>query len=191
MGGEAKGRKLNSPRDLTFRPTTGRVKEFLFSFLMTRVKDEVILDLFAGSGSLGIEALSRGAEKVVFVDSAALSQKLLKENLNLCGWGSRAQIIRDDVFKTIHRFGRKNILFELIFADPPFKMNYRSRILKTAYRDGILSDDGLLIIEHEGHDKDNGEHGFRLIKQRRFGHCMVSIYGSGGKHANRNLSRNL
>ena len=156
-------------------------KEFIFSYLNEYIVDSTVLDLFSGSGSLGLEALSRGAGRVLFVEQSADQTMLIRKNLNRCGFGNQASILRNDVFTAVNRIGKKGEQFNLILADPPFKMNFHSRILASVYNGGILKANGLLFIEHESHDEGgNTDHGFNRIRQRKFGHCLVSIYGMGG-----------
>jgi 16S rRNA (guanine(966)-N(2))-methyltransferase RsmD len=174
VGGTARGRKLFGPKGLVFRPTTGRVKEFLFSYLYEKVENAIILDLFSGSGSLGIEAISRGAKKVFFIDHSKYSITLLKKNLATCGFHKQAVILKGSVFSIIR--DQKLPTFQIIFADPPFKGYYRERITENIGRYQLLSSGGLLLIEHEQHDTDSRSHSMMLIKQKRFGNSMVSIY---------------
>jgi 16S rRNA (guanine(966)-N(2))-methyltransferase RsmD len=176
IAGEAKGRKLRGPKGQTFRPTTGRVKEFLFSYLGDIIHEGWLLDLFSGSGAVGLEALSRGTPGVVFVEQSSSNLKLLRKNIDLCGYSDRVRIIRGDVFSILKRQTFKSGEFSTIIADPPFKMNFRERIVAGVERSRALRHDGLLIIEHEMKDEDSGNHGMRLMEQRRFGHCFVSVY---------------
>jgi 16S rRNA (guanine966-N2)-methyltransferase len=177
IGGSAGGRKLLGPRGVEFRPTTGRVKEYIFSCLGDDVQGACLLDLFAGTGSLGLEALSRGAEEVVFVEQSSESARILAKNIERCGFRDRAHIIKEDVFRAIPRMAREGEIFNFVMADPPFKEALLGRILGAVSEHHKLCPDGFLIVEHEAHDSDPGGHGMTLIKQRRFGHCVISIYG--------------
>ena len=177
VSGTARGRKLYGPPGLRFRPTTGRVKEFIFSYLGRIVQGARILDLFSGTGSLGIEALSRDAAEVVFVEKSFQSLKILKRNLKLCNFVSRAVIFKSDVFLALRKMGKTGERFDLILADPPFRELLREKIVKTVEESRILKPKGLLIIEHEIHDPDSETHGMNLLKQRRFGSSVISIYG--------------
>jgi len=178
LGGVIRGRKLRGPKGLQFRPTTGRVKEFIFSFLGNEMEGVRILDLFAGSGALGIEALSRGAEEVVFVEKSLPNINLIQTNLTLCQFSDQARVVRGDVFREIKRFGQQGKKFDLILADPPFRENERDRIVSSVDANQILNADGFLIIEHISGDPDFEKHQLELMKQRQFGHCMISIYHS-------------
>jgi len=176
IAGNAKGRKLFGPKGRTFRPTTGRVKEFLFSYLGETIRDGKFLDLFSGSGSVGLEALSRGSSSVVFVEQSSKNCAILKRNVELCGFTEQIRMVKGDVFTVLKKRVFNSGEFSIIIADPPFKMNYRERIVHAVEKSRILLKDGYLIIEHEAKDEDSGNHGMTLIKQRRFGHCAVSVY---------------
>jgi 16S rRNA (guanine(966)-N(2))-methyltransferase RsmD len=175
IGGSVKGRRLKGPGKQNFRPTTGRVKEFIFSYLGEEIQDAVVLDLFAGTGSLGIEALSRGAYQVFFVEKNYTRIQIIHENLKRCGFINQAKVIHGDVFLIFNKWQGNS--FPYILADPPFKKNLREKIVNTVEKAHILASGGRLIIEHEFHDNDQASHGIELIKQRRFGHCVVSVYG--------------
>jgi len=177
VSGAARGRKLFGPPGLRFRPTTGRVKEFIFSYLGEVVKGARILDIFSGTGSLGIEALSRDAGEVVFVEKSFQSLKILEKNLKLCGFLDRAVIFRGDVFRGLKKMGKRGERFDFILADPPFKGALREKIVKTVEESRVLKPGGMLIVEHEVHDSDSEMHGMGLLKQRRFGSCVISVYG--------------
>ncbi|MBN1781817.1 16S rRNA (guanine(966)-N(2))-methyltransferase RsmD [bacterium] len=176
LGGEARGRKLKGPKGLAFRPTTGRVKEFVFAILMDRIRHASVLDLFAGSGSMGIEALSRGAERVVMVESSKSHVQIIERNLETCRFLDRSRVLRGDVFSIMKRLGNMNRKYDIIIADPPFKMFFRKRIVEEVERNGLLGENGILLVEHHADDPDGEPDRLQLKRQRRFGHCMVSIY---------------
>ena len=176
IAGDAKGRKLYGPRGQAFRPTTGRVKEFLFSYLGDSIYEGWLLDLFSGSGAVGLEALSRGTPGVVFVEQSSPNLSILRRNVELCGFSDRVRIVRGDVFSVLRKHTFTSGEFGTIIADPPFKMNFRERIVAGVEKSRALGRNGVLIIEHEMKDEDSGNHGMRLVKQRRFGHCVVSVY---------------
>lgn len=178
IGGTARGRKLKGPAGREFRPTTGRVKEYIFSVLSEKVVGARMLDLFSGSGSLGIEALSRSAREAWFVEHSREGVALLKKNLELCGFLDRGRIIRGDVFDTIRRLHQEDQRFDLIVADPPFQMNLHQKILSCLHHFPLLASDpdGVLIIEHEAHDSVFSMQGWQRNRQKKFGHCTVSHY---------------
>lgn len=176
IGGQAKRRKLYGPSGHKFRPTTGIVKEFIFSYLQLKIKNTDVLDLFAGSGSLGIEALSRGARCVYFIDRSEYSVNIIKKNLALCNFTSKSLIIKADVFSQIPRLGKEHSKFDLILADPPFKDNLREKIVRFIDTYSLLNSHGLLFVKHKKGDVDKKKQGIRMIKQRTFGVNEISIY---------------
>ncbi|MBN2104355.1 16S rRNA (guanine(966)-N(2))-methyltransferase RsmD [bacterium] len=179
-GGVARGRKLKSPKGLVFRPTTSRVKEFIFSVIGPNIEGAGVLDLFSGSGALGIEALSRGAKWVTFVEQSASNIHMIEQNLELCGFRDCSSIIRGDVFKVLGSFGGRQVDFKYVLADPPFKMSFRSRIVMSVYAHDLVGNNGQLIIEHQDNDPDNENASVRCVRQKKFGHCVVSIYQKRG-----------
>jgi 16S rRNA (guanine966-N2)-methyltransferase len=180
LGGSLRGKKLFGPEGLEFRPTTGRVKEFIFYVYRQEIENSIILDLFSGSGSLGLEALSRGARDVYFVEKSFRSLQLLKRNIDACGFSGRAHPIAGDAFMILDRLGNRGEAFPVIFADPPFKESLHSRIVDSVSRNKVLKSGGVLILEHESHDACSGQPDLVLLRQKKFGHCSISIYGHGG-----------
>lgn len=191
-GGSLRGKKLSGPEGLEFRPTTGQVKEFVFFLYRQEIENARFLDLFSGTGSLGLEALSRGAREGFFVEKSPRTIHLLSKNLTACGVTERAHILTGDVFAVMDLLGKRGESFDLIFADPPFKESLRSRIVEGVCRNRILKSRGVLILEHESHDPDvrdselpSPEHPdhaeLALLRQKKFGHCVVSVYGHGSK----------
>jgi len=178
-GGTLRGKKLSGPEGLEFRPTTGQVKEFVFFLYSREIENSRFLDLFSGTGSLGLEALSRGAREGFFVEKSPRTIHLLEKNLTACGVTDRARILPGDVFTVLDALGRRGESFDVIFADPPFKDSLRSRIVDGIWRNGVLKADGVLIMEHESHDPDSESPKPTLFRQKKFGHCVVSVYGHG------------
>ncbi|HWR39737.1 MAG TPA: 16S rRNA (guanine(966)-N(2))-methyltransferase RsmD [Patescibacteria group bacterium] len=150
--GSAKGCKLYAPRGLDVRPTSDRVKESVFNILGTRVFDAQVLDLFAGTGNLSLEALSRGAAAALLVEESPVSVAAIERNLAHTRLASLACIWRMDVFKALNRLTREDRKFQLAFADPPYNKGYAARILSWFDEVGPLEDGGILVIEHSGHE---------------------------------------
>lgn len=139
--GSARGRKLKTPDGFDVRPTTDSVKEAVFNIVRDDVEGRRVLDLFAGTGQLGIEALSRGAKEAVFVDASPASLKLVKENLALCRF--EAQVLRSDALAYLSHAGQ----FDLIFVDPPYDSDIYEDILGAINSFDILSEGGIIIVE--------------------------------------------
>jgi len=139
--GSAKGRKLFEPKDRSVRPTTDMVKEAIFSIVQFDVPGRRVLDLFAGTGQLGIEALSRGARECVFVDSSPASLALVRKNLEVCKMS--APVIRSDALTFLSHGGK----FDLVFIDPPYAAGLYNDVLKSVFLFDILNDGGIILVE--------------------------------------------
>ncbi len=139
--GTARGRKLMEPRDMTIRPTTDMVKEAIFSIVQFDVPGRRVLDLFAGTGQLGIEAMSRGAGECVFVDNSPASLALVRKNLEICRM--QAPVIRADALEYLEGCGK----FDLILADPPYHAGAYDKILQKVFGFDILNDGGIILLE--------------------------------------------
>ena len=147
ISGQARGKRLKAPSGLNTRPITDMIKEALFNVWGTRVPGSVFLDLFAGSGSVGIEALSRGAARVVFVDNSGEAVKIIKDNLQNCGLDNNFEIYRRDVMKALELLKRHGERFDLIYVDPPFtndKIFYPVMVVLDEV--DILRTDGIVVI---------------------------------------------
>lgn len=176
IGGRAKGRKLYGPSGQKFRPATGIVKEFIFSYLQFQIRNAVVLDLFAGSGAVGIEALSRGAFFVYFIDRSKYSINIIEKNLELCHFTQQGMIIPGNVFSQLPRLGKQGLEFDLIWADPPLHHNLREKIINYVDNYGLLKPSGVLIVKHLKTDSDNGKHSITIVKQKNFGINVISVY---------------
>lgn len=171
--GKAKGRKLSVPGGKKVRPTTGRVKQSIFDTIHD-FKDLEVLDIFAGSGALGIEALSRGAKHVTFIEIDPSVIKLIRKNLDTCGFTGQATILSTDYSKGINSLRKKTALFDLIFIDPPFILYERKKADKLIERASqLLSPDGNMIIEHTRPLEELSED--LLISTKKYGSNFVSF----------------
>jgi 16S rRNA (guanine(966)-N(2))-methyltransferase RsmD len=139
--GAARGRKLAEPKGMDIRPTTDMVKESIFNIVQFDIEGRRVLDLFAGTGQLGIEALSRGAAAVTFVDQSKDAVKLVKDNLAHCGL--QGTVMQSDALSFLERCGK----FDLIFIDPPYATELVDKALEKIIRFDILSDSGIIICE--------------------------------------------
>jgi 16S rRNA (guanine966-N2)-methyltransferase len=147
-----KGRRLKSASDPGVRPTTAKVKLSFFDILQDRVRETIFLDGFAGSGNIGIEALSRGAEYVVFIDILRESIKLLKHNIEKIGIPSDFyRIIKGDYNRSVIHLSKEQFLFDIIFLDPPYQLLEYANPLKVIFKRGILKPDGIIVLERPGH----------------------------------------
>ena len=148
IGGQFKGRRLTIVRSSVVRPMPAKLKEALFNIIQNDVKATIALDGFAGTGSIGIEALSRGAEFVVFVDEYYPSIKALKANLARCAAEDRGRILHKEFNRAVIQLAGEESRFDLIFLDPPYKLLEERNPLKVIKKRGILKPGGLIILRH-------------------------------------------
>ncbi len=177
IAGSFRGRKLETVDDRTVRPTSDRVKESLFNIISEYIVDSQFLDLFAGSGAIGIEALSRGSANVSFIDSSNDSLKVLKQNLSTLHIEDKIEIYHADYKTAIEKFKLKNIKFNIIFIDPPYSKGMAQDALALIEEAEILSQDGIIAIEHnEKDDMPQSETKLFLFKQKKYGSTKLSFY---------------
>lgn len=175
IAGDYKGRRLYSPPDDKIRPTTDKVKEAVFSILTGYIYEANVLDLFAGTGNLGLEALSRGARHCWFGDSSRDSIRLLKENISYCRAEEKATVLQGDFRRVLQRLGEP---MDVILLDPPYDGNLLPECFELIGEQGLLAEGGLIVAEHRREEKLAEEMGgFELIKERKYGTVVVSIYG--------------
>lgn len=147
IAGTAKGHPLIAPKGMDTRPITARIKEALFSIWQMRIAGSRFLDLFAGSGSIGIEALSRGAEKVVFVEQSRKAIEIIKRNLVACHLEVGYEIYRDDVFRRLQLLKETDEMFDLIYLDPPFTVKgIFIPVMEALSKAAILARNGIVAI---------------------------------------------
>jgi 16S rRNA (guanine(966)-N(2))-methyltransferase RsmD len=185
IAGSVKGHKLTAPRGMATRPTADRVRQSIFDMLAFRCEPERVLDLFAGSGALGIEALSRGAKRAVFVEKNPEALKAVAENLNKCGFTSAAQVQRSDFRSALRKLGSEGERFDLVFIDPPYEGGVRDEAL--AGIQPLLQPGALVVVETASTEKAPvAPAGLSLELERKFGRTMVFLYRYG---EHRDLSR--
>jgi len=173
--GIARGKRLVTPDGSDVRPTSDKVKEALFSALQFDIEGRRILDLFAGSGQLGIEALSRGAKSCVFVDNSRASINLVKKNLEITGLSSNAKVIQSD-FASFAAMSRDT--FDIVFLDPPYAAGMLVDALKAVLP--LMSDYGMIICEYPPEVNLPEEvGGFNIHRTYRYGKINAAIYRKG------------
>jgi len=180
IGGRLKGRKIKSlsPKRGTplLRPTTDRVKESVFAILDQYIEGTLFLDLFAGTGNVGIEALSRGAKKVYFVESNKKLCNLIKENLKSLGIEpSRYEVLCMDYIKALKLLKRRNIIFDFIYADPPYEKEYYTRIVNLVKNLNLLDKDGILMLEEPKRKPFIPENSRWIVERRSYGTTVVTF----------------
>lgn len=172
ISGKYKGKKLIGFDIMGTRPTMDRVKESLFGMIQNNIKNSVVLDLFAGSGSLGIEAISNGACECYFIDNNMTLIDIIKQNtINI---KEKITILKSDYKSALENFKNNNIKFDLIFLDPPYKMNLINNCLNTIYEYNLLNKDGIIVCEYE--DENIESNVFELIKYKKYGSKNIKIY---------------
>ncbi len=178
ISGTLRGRKLLSPKGNDVRPTTDKVREAVFDILYQYTDtDYVVFDVFAGSGSMGLEAISRGASKVFFSDNSRESLALVKENVNICGVGDKAVFLSGDYLRNIARVKEK---IDVYFLDPPYANGYILPALRAIDEAGRIDPDGIVVCEHSFRDKmPESAYGFTRVKSRKYGAIGIAFYQRG------------
>lgn len=170
--GTARGRRLNAPEGLDVRPTTDKVKEAIFSAIQFEIENAYVLDLFAGSGQMGIEAISRGASRAVFVDNSQKAIRCINENIRNVKFERQSEVINRDSYDYI-KLTRN--MFDIIILDPPYRHSHIDNILPFAAKK--LKDDGLVICEYESEaGEPSAPEGLTLRKTYRYGKINVSVF---------------
>ena len=150
IAGDLKGRRLRTLDGLKIRPTSDRLRETLFNILSPRVVDARFLDLCAGSGAIGIEAISRGASQVVFVEASKRAASLIGDNLEHCGVAEVGKVQNRDALAGLRALSARECQFDIIYFDPPYESHLYSPVLDAISKSTILAEDGVLVVEHRG-----------------------------------------
>lgn len=177
VAGERKGLRLKAANGNTTRPTTDKVKESLFNIIGPFFDGGVVLDLFAGSGGLGIETLSRGADKGVFIEKDRKAYAVLKENIEKCHYEEQVEVFCNDAVRAVKALLKRDIVFDYVFVDPPYaKMEYYD-LVQALVDNGKIADDAILVCEHAKEVKLPATYGhFTLQRQELYGSSYISIY---------------
>lgn len=177
ISGKAKGHTLKTAKGFNTRPTADRVKESIFNIIQTKVYDSIVIDLFAGSGNLGIEALSRNANKAYFIDNNRNSIQSIRENLKKTSLINNSEIIQMDVLSGIIKLSEYKIKANIIFLDPPYSKELIKPTLEAIFFYNILQPDGIVIVEHNIKDKvPNNVHNLKRYRTNRYGDVAISFY---------------
>lgn len=180
IAGKFKGRRLATPKSMTVRPTTDRVKESVFSILQEKVVNTRFLDLCAGTGNIGIEALSRGAKQVTFLEQNLKCLRLIEQNLQTCGLkisNPQVQLMRADVSKGINTLHKRAETFELVYFDPPYDAELYNKCLSHISDTCILESTGMLLVEHRKHTVLPLLFGqLTCDRQKQYGDTCLSFY---------------
>lgn len=174
ISGKYKGKNILGYDIDGTRPTQDRVKESLFGIIQDYLQDSVCLDLFAGSGSLGIEALSNGAFKVYFVDNNKKCIDILRKNLT--NIKEENVIVNDDYLLALDNFINTKVKFDIIFLDPPYDLNCIADILNIIDKNELLNEDGIVVCEYEYDNFSSNYLNLEIIKERKYGYKNIRIY---------------
>jgi 16S rRNA (guanine966-N2)-methyltransferase len=179
ISGKFRGRRLKGPEGLELRPTGDRLKESLFSILGPGLAGATMLDVFGGTGAIGIEALSRGANEVVFIESAETAARLILKNLKICGIEKGYRIIEQDAFAALRALARKGFKANIVFFDPPYDFKPYADLLEIVFQRSLLSQPSRVVIEHQRKavlpESGDGYHRSRIVSQGD--HCLSFYEG--------------
>ena len=177
VGGNLGGRKLECPVGNDIRPTTDRIKENLFNILSTRIVNSNFLDMFSGCGGIGIEAISRGADEVVFVEVASESVLTLKKNLENLKITEGYRVLHSNVFDALRRLAEEDVCFDIIFMDAPYNKGLYQKVLEEISICEILSEGGIVVVERNFEDIcETLPENIELLREKKYGSTILSFY---------------
>ena len=176
ISGIYKGKKLDGFNIDGTRPTMDRVKESIFGSIQNYVKDSVVLDLFAGSGNLGIETISNGSKYCYFVDNNKEVIKVLKDNINSFNINDKCRVLFNDYKKALNNFKDNNIKFDIIFIDPPYRYMIMEEIIDIINKYNLLNDNGILVLEFQLDKLNDSYPRLDLLKKKNYSDKYVYIF---------------
>jgi len=177
IAGTAKGTPLRAVPGMNTRPTTDKVKEAIFSMIGPYFDGGTALDLFAGTGGLGIEALSRGADRAVFIDTDRQAVAVIRRNVEAARVADRSEIYRNTAERALRMLANRGLKFRYVFLDPPYRMKNADGLMAEMEERGMLEDGAVAVVEHDaGHHYPESVGGFRLRRRATYGETAVSIY---------------
>lgn len=177
ISGTAKGRPLKAVPGTGTRPTTDKVKEAVFSMIGPYFDGGIVLDLFAGSGGLGIEALSRGMAKGIFIDLEPKSIEVIRANIKATKLESKAEVYRNEAGRALKLLAKRSYQFDLVFLDPPYRMKNADELMLTMQENDMLSQDATIVVEHDAaHTYEETFGHFEQVRKSTYGDTAISIY---------------
>ncbi|KAB8138636.1 16S rRNA (guanine(966)-N(2))-methyltransferase RsmD [Gracilibacillus oryzae] len=181
IAGKYKGHRIQAVPNKLTRPTTDKVKESLFHMIGPFFDGGVCLDLFAGSGSLAIEALSRGMEKAILVDKQPKAITTIKSNVSLLRLEEQVEVYRNDAVRALKAIKKRELKFDIIFLDPPYYKTSYEKLLETIHEYDLLVKDGLIVCEHDtAYDLDVTLSHYHILKQEKLGNTTgITIFQKG------------
>lgn len=179
VAGERKGMPLKAVTGTTTRPTTDKVKESIFNIIGPFFDGGIVLDLFAGSGGLGIETLSRGASKAIFVEKDGRAFQTLQDNIKKCRYEDVSETYKTDATRAVKGLIKRDIQIDYIFLDPPYRKTEYYDLLSTLIENDKLSKDAIIVCEHAVEVSLPSNYGpYQLTRQETYGSTIISIYRS-------------
>lgn len=178
ISGRYRGRRLKGPTGEGLRPTSDRVKESIFNILADRLSGARVMDMFAGTGNLGLEALSRDAASAIFIDSSPRSLRVLHDNLSMVGPSVPAKVMTGDALRAVETLARRGERFDLVFVDPPYHQGLADRALQALSGAGIVAPGGVIVVECAAKEPAPGGHGFCLFRTAAYGDTVVYFFAA-------------
>ncbi|MCD7974285.1 MAG: 16S rRNA (guanine(966)-N(2))-methyltransferase RsmD [Phascolarctobacterium sp.] len=176
IAGRSCGLHLTTPKNLDLRPTADRVKESIFAIIGNRIADAQVLDLFAGTGNLGLESWSRGAHSITFIDKSQESIRIMRSNMAKCHAEQDCTVIKGDAIKSIEKLCHESRKFDFIFCDPPYNKNWLNEIILALGQFPIVNCNGWLIMERSRHDIPPAlPEGYELFRSEKYGKTVVDF----------------
>ena len=173
ISGSRRGHKLLEFGGDSVRPTTDRVKESIFNLIQEYVPQSVCLDMFAGSGALSLEAISRGAKRAVLLDKDKRSVDIIRKNVQSLDFEEQCERRNEDCFIYAKKAGEK---FDIIFLDPPYNKGFIEPVLSEIVKNELLTDGGIVVLESDDTDFSGEKEGLTILKQRKYGRTYITVY---------------
>ncbi|HST20722.1 MAG TPA: 16S rRNA (guanine(966)-N(2))-methyltransferase RsmD [Blastocatellia bacterium] len=177
IGGSYRGRRLRAVEGLAVRPTSDRLRETLFNILAPRIEGNRFLDICAGSGAVGLEALSRGASEATFIDNSRRACSVIEANLQALGIKREATVINRDAVAALKRFAEESKQFDIAFLDPPYASGIYDSLMHTLATTALLSDDAIVIVEHRAKAPPESQYNdLKLFRELKQGESAIAFY---------------
>ncbi len=175
--GRFRGRKLHAPKGQETRPTGARLKKSLFDVLAAELESARVLDLFAGAGALGLEALSRGAAEAVFVDKGRRAGEAIEKNIDELDVGGSAELRLQSVRSALSKLAEEDRQFDIVFADPPYRSDELEKLLRALGETSLVAEDGLVVVEHHHKLELQERYGaLELVRRLKAGESCFTLY---------------
>ncbi|MBY0755535.1 16S rRNA (guanine(966)-N(2))-methyltransferase RsmD [Clostridium sardiniense] len=182
IAGKARGRKILSPATYETRPTLDRVKEAMFSMIQGYIPEAIVVDVFAGTGSLGLEAASRGAKECYLFDKSEVTFPLLKENVENLKFTDFCHPLKIDAYAGLKMLAKKGKRFDLVFIDPPYCKEMIPEAIKTIKENDMLNEDGIIVTKIDSiEERYEGYEDIKLTRSKKYGNTTVCFYKIQGE----------